>query len=150
MKENLNRMGLDSSSGFRFEHNDAVSSFENQSFDKIVLDAPCSAMGVIARHPEIKWLRTPAQLEEVTRVQAQLLRSLWPVLDSGGMLLYATCSILRQENDRQIQQFLDAHRDAELAPISPGVGYDTGHGWQICPGEQEMDGFFYALLRKKN
>lgn len=118
-------------------------------FDRILLDAPCTATGVIRRHPEIKWLRSPAQVDEAVAVQALLLKQLWPVLEPGGILLYATCSILKIENSAQIQQFLDLNPDAEAIEINAGWGRNLDYGRQILPGEHEMDGFFYAILRKK-
>lgn len=119
-------------------------------FDRILLDAPCSATGVIRRHPEIKWLRTPEQIVTAVDMQARLLRQLWPVLTVGGILLYATCSVLKAENSGQIQRFLEDHADAELLVLPEAWGRDQSHGRQILPGEQEFDGFFYARLRKNS
>jgi 16S rRNA (cytosine967-C5)-methyltransferase len=119
-------------------------------FNKILLDAPCSATGVIRRHPEIKWLRSKAQVEAVLQVQAGLLNALWPLLEAGGILVYATCSILKCENSGQIGRFLEQHADAMLA--GPVVEWGTAGplGRQIMPGEAGMDGFFYAVLRKSD
>ena len=119
-------------------------------FNKILLDAPCSATGVIRRHPEIKWLRSKAQVDAVLQVQAGLLNALWPLLEAGGILVYATCSILKCENSGQIGRFLEQHADAMLA--GPVVEWGTAGplGRQIMPGEAGMDGFFYAVLRKSD
>jgi 16S rRNA (cytosine967-C5)-methyltransferase len=122
--------------------------WSGQKFHKILLDAPCSATGVIRRHPEIKWLRSGGQVDEVVRTQAALLEALWPLLEPGGMLVYATCSILRRENSEQVRQFVENHAEAVID--FPGVEWGTVEpfGRQILPGEAQMDGFFYAVLRK--
>ena len=124
--------------------------WDGQKFHKILLDAPCSATGVIRRHPEIKWLRSSDQVDVVVQIQAGLLAALWPLLETGGVLVYATCSILKRENNLQIEQFLEKHADAELAMSSVNWGTALAEGRQILPGEADMDGFFYALLRKKD
>ncbi len=122
--------------------------WNGQKFNKIILDAPCSASGVIRRHPEIKWLRTSAQVDAVVQTQSELLSAMWPLLENGGILVYATCSIFKRENSQQIQQFLTQHADAVVE--SPAVEWGTVEscGRQITPGEAQMDGFFYAVLRK--
>jgi 16S rRNA (cytosine967-C5)-methyltransferase len=127
---------------------DTGSWWDGHSFDRILLDAPCSATGVIRRHPEIKWLRTPTQVAAAVDTQTRLLQQLWPVLTVGGILLYATCSVLKAENSRQIQHFLDGHGDAELLELPETWGREQSPGRQILPGEQEFDGFYYARLRK--
>ncbi|MDT8319799.1 MAG: 16S rRNA (cytosine(967)-C(5))-methyltransferase RsmB [Xanthomonadales bacterium] len=124
--------------------------WDGEPFARILLDAPCTATGVIRRHPEIKWLRTQEQLQAGVALQRSLLLQLWPLLEPGGMLVYATCSVLRDENERQMEWFLGRQADAELVPVDGDWGRDTGHGRQILPGEQEMDGFFYARLRKRS
>ena len=123
--------------------------WDGRPFDRILLDAPCTATGVIRRHPEIKWLRSPEQVDEAVSLQAGLLDALWPLLTPGGMLVYATCSVLKRENSGQIGAFLERHPDA--APEFPETswGRESGPGRQILPGEMEMDGFYYARLRKQ-
>ncbi len=121
---------------------------EGGPYDRILLDAPCSATGVIRRHPDIKVLRQASDIAPLVTRQAQLLAALWPLLAPGGMLLYATCSMLPQENAGQVRNFLRAHPDAEEAPISGGWGRPGSPGRQILAGEQDMDGFYYARLRK--
>ena len=122
--------------------------WKGKKFNKILLDAPCSATGVIRRHPEIKWLRNSGQVDTVVQIQAGLLAALWPLLEPGGLLVYATCSILKRENDQQIQQFLKGHPDAEVEVPDVEWGTASPFGQQILPGEARMDGFFYAVLRK--
>jgi 16S rRNA (cytosine967-C5)-methyltransferase len=117
-------------------------------YDRILLDAPCSATGVIRRHPDIKLLRTEADIERLQAIQRSILASAWKILKQGGTLLYATCSILPQENQQQIARFLAVQNDAELLPLDVAWGIDSGYGRQIFPSTNGMDGFFYALLRK--
>lgn len=123
--------------------------WDGRPFDRILLDAPCTATGVIRRHPEIKWLRTPEQVDEAVALQASLLDALWPLLRPGGMLLYATCSVLTSENSGQVRAFLERRADAVEALPGAKWGRDSRPGRQILPGEREMDGFFYAALRKQ-
>jgi 16S rRNA (cytosine967-C5)-methyltransferase len=122
--------------------------WSGKKFNKILLDAPCSATGVIRRHPEIKWLRTSERVESAVQVQAELLTALWQILEPGGILVYATCSIFKRENSQQIHQFLQSHSDA--VDQTPAVEWGTVEpfGRQILPGDAQMDGFFYAVLCK--
>ena len=117
-------------------------------FDRILLDVPCSATGVIRRHPDIKLLRTPGDIEAVVILQKELLSALWPLLKPGGRLLYVTCSILKQENDQQINDFLIYHNDVKPVPVNAAWGTATPFGRQILPGQDNMDGFYYACLQK--
>lgn len=119
-------------------------------FDAILLDAPCSATGVIRRQPDILLHRRESDIAALTRTQARLLDALWPTLVPGGTLLYATCSLLRCENDAQVAAFLGRTHDAALEALDARFGRDTGHGHQRLPGEDGMDGFFYARLRKQH
>jgi 16S rRNA (cytosine967-C5)-methyltransferase len=145
--QNLERLGLQAKTRVA-DASKPAEWWSGRKFDKILLDAPCSATGVIRRHPEIKWLRSSGQVDDVVRTQAQLLEALWPLLEQGGILVYATCSILKRENSDQVQRFLDTHADAEAG--FPGVEWGTVEpfGRQILPAEAGMDGFFYAVLRK--
>jgi 16S rRNA (cytosine967-C5)-methyltransferase len=122
--------------------------WDGRPFDRILLDAPCSATGVIRRHPEIKWLRTPGQVDAAVQAQGALLAALWPLLKPGGRLVYATCSVLRSENSDQVQCFLAANGDAIVETPAVEWGRAEPAGRQILPGEAKMDGFFYAVLRK--
>jgi 16S rRNA (cytosine967-C5)-methyltransferase len=120
-------------------------------FDKILLDAPCSATGVIRRHPDIVHLRRASDVVQVVKTQAHLLRVLWTRLKPGGRLLYATCSILPEENQQQIEAFLNRTPNAALVPWPEHFawfGRDVGFGRQNSPWQNGMDGFFYALLEK--
>jgi 16S rRNA (cytosine967-C5)-methyltransferase len=145
--ENLTRLHLHAEL-MAGDAGDTATWWDGQLFDRILLDAPCSATGVIRRHPDIKVLRRDSDIAELQQEQAQLLNNLWHTLRPGGLLLYATCSILPEENSRQVEAFLAAHPDATLAPMSAGWGREQPAGRQLLPGEHAMDGFYYALLRK--
>lgn len=121
-------------------------------FDAILLDAPCTATGVIRRHPDISILRTEEDVEQTARLQAEILDNLWPQLKVGGYLLYITCSILKQENVEQIQEFMRHHTDASAieftADCNWGIAQEVGR--QCLPIDSDSgDGFYYALLHKK-
>lgn len=117
-------------------------------FDRILLDAPCSATGVIRRHPDIKWLRRNEDIAELVILQGKILDALWCKLKPGGTLLYATCSVLPDENCEQIKAFVARTPDAQLVPLPQDGGVDRP-GWQLLPGEGNMDGFYYAKLIKR-
>ncbi|MEJ8569543.1 16S rRNA (cytosine(967)-C(5))-methyltransferase RsmB [Elongatibacter sediminis] len=123
--------------------------WDGEAFDRILLDAPCSASGVIRRHPEIRHLRDAGQIGSAVELQARLLQRLWPLLAPGGILVYATCSVFKDENSHQIRGFLAETRDAEELPPAVDWGRAEPHGRQILPGEADMDGFYYAVLRKR-
>lgn len=116
-------------------------------FDRILLDAPCSATGVIRRHPDIKWLRQDADIPQLVQLQSQILQALWALLKPSGTLLYATCSVLPEENALQIEQFLQNNADAKLEPL-PFDLPDSAIGVQFLPKENGGDGFYYAKLKK--
>jgi 16S rRNA (cytosine967-C5)-methyltransferase len=122
--------------------------WDGSQFDRILLDLPCSATGVIRRNPDIKLLRTPGDIENVLLLQKQLLASLWPLLKPEGKLLYVTCSVLKQENDQQINDFISCHDNAKPLPLNAPWGTATVFGRQIYPGQEDMDGFYYACLQK--
>ena len=122
--------------------------WDGRDFHHVLLDVPCSATGVIRRHPDLRWLRRPEDPRRLARRQSRLLGGTWPLLARGGTLLYATCSILPCENDDVIARFLAAHRDARVGPNHATWGIATAHGRQVLPGDDGMDGFYYALLVK--
>lgn len=118
-------------------------------YDKILLDAPCSATGVLRRHPDIKLLRRPSDIGGLAARQQELLEAMWRILKPGGKLLYVTCSVLSQENREQISRFIYNHQDATLIHL-PSIGLQDEFGdLRIAPGFEGMDGFYYALLEKK-
>lgn len=147
IRQNLDRLGL-KADPLVADATKVKSWWNDQPFNKILLDAPCTASGVIRRHPEIKWLRSPEQLDMAAETQADLLDALWPLLGAGGMLVYSTCSVFEGENTLQIKQFLARHSDASVEVPAVAWGNAGSHGRQILPGEAQMDGFFYAVLRK--
>ena len=113
-------------------------------FDRILLDAPCSATGVIRRHPDIKVLRRESDIKQLQQLQSNILDALWQTLKPSGIMVYATCSILPDENESQIKAFIARHEDAEIISIP----HAQSLGRQVFPGEEGMDGFYYAKLRK--
>ena len=120
---------------------------EGKLFDRILLDAPCSASGVVRRHPDIKWLRRRTDAAEFGRIQAQLLDASWRVLAPGGKLLYATCSVFPEENGAQVREFLLRRPDAESLTLPRFAGWDDDVRGQLLPSAVS-DGFYYALLKK--
>lgn len=145
--DNLKRLGL----GARLVTADAGEPdawWDGRPFDRILLDVPCSATGVIRRHPDIKWRRQPSDLPKLAATQARLLAALWPLLKPGGKLLYVTCSILPEENETPMRALLARAADAADAPLPVAAGAAHAVGRQILPGTQGMDGFYYACLRK--
>jgi 16S rRNA (cytosine967-C5)-methyltransferase len=144
VKENLVRLQLEAS----ILTGDAARPeewWDGQPFQRILADVPCSAAGVVRRHPDIKWLRRASDIENFARQQQQILEALWPLLESEGKLLYVTCSIFDRENQQVIKWFLNGHKDAHELPLS---GPDMQNG-QLLPNDHQ-DGFFYALLQKKS
>ncbi|MGY0557726.1 16S rRNA (cytosine(967)-C(5))-methyltransferase RsmB [Lysobacter sp. A421] len=117
-------------------------------FDAVLLDAPCSATGIVRRQPDVLIHRRESDLVALTALQATLLDALWRTLAPGGVLLYATCSILKSENEAQVAAFLARTPDASDEPLDDRFGHTSGPGRQRLPGEGGMDGFFYARLRK--
>ncbi|NOX91007.1 MAG: 16S rRNA (cytosine(967)-C(5))-methyltransferase RsmB [Gammaproteobacteria bacterium] len=147
VKENLQRVGKTA----RCVVGDACMPnkwWDGQPFDRILLDAPCSATGVIRRHPDIKLLRRESDIKKLVTLQAQILDAIWPLLKPGGMLVYATCSVLPEENARQITAFVDRQVDAQLRTINVQWGVPVMAGQQVLPGNSGMDGFYYACLEK--
>lgn len=123
--------------------------WDGDLFDRILLDAPCTASGVLRRHPDAKVLKKQSDVASIVLLQGQILDAVWPLLRPGGMLLYATCSIWPEENVLQIQSFLDRTEDAKHQVIQGDWGRSEVYGRQILPGEDQMDGFYYAALVKR-
>ncbi|MEI6413984.1 MAG: 16S rRNA (cytosine(967)-C(5))-methyltransferase RsmB [Pseudomonadota bacterium] len=146
VRDTLTRLGL--GAGVELVVGDAAAPKGLGGFDRILLDAPCSAAGVIRRHPDIKFLRRHEDIATLSGRQARMLATLWDCLKPGGVLLYATCSVFPEENERLIQSFLACQPEAQPWPIEALWGRAVGAGRQILPGEAGMDGFYYARLRK--
>ena len=147
MQDTFNRLGLQVDSRAA-DATQPASWWDGTPFDAILIDAPCSATGIVRRQPDVLLHRREADIATLNTIQSSLLDGLWPLLASGGTLLYATCSILRAENAVQVEAFLARTADALLEPLDASFGHDTGFGSQRLPGEAGMDGFFYARLRK--
>lgn len=146
VRDNLQRLGL----AAEVRCGDATQPqqwWSGQAFDAILLDAPCSGLGVIRRHPDIKTLRLATDIDSLARLQQQMLVALWPTLKRGGQLLFCTCSTSKLENHANVAGFLAAHSDARLLPLTMGLASEHGH--QLLPQPQGHDGFFYALLEKQ-
>jgi 16S rRNA (cytosine967-C5)-methyltransferase len=120
--------------------------WDGQLFDRILIDAPCSGTGVIRRHPDIKLLRRPDDIATLAEQQQQLLNKLWPLLKPDGVLLYTTCSALKQENEEQVASFLQDHPEAQENTILPNPAERRSFGYQRLPGDNILDGFYYASL----
>ena len=122
--------------------------WDKKPFDRILLDAPCSATGIIRRHPDIKWLKHADDITLLAGQQLRLLEALWPSLAPGGVLLYATCSVLKQENENVVSTFLNAQHDAKELPIIADWGIAASVGRQLFPEPGAHDGFYYARITK--
>ena len=148
VSENLERLVLD-------QHNveivtaDATTWQAPEPVDCIVLDAPCSATGVIRRHPDIRLLRQSTDIAQTVALQQQILRQMWQQLKVGGTLLYITCSILKVENEQQMVEFFADHPDAKEIKISADWGIEHIHGRQLLPSNQSGDGFYYCHIQKQ-
>jgi 16S rRNA (cytosine967-C5)-methyltransferase len=118
-------------------------------YDRILLDAPCSATGVIRRHPDIKWLRRDADIAALVFRQSEMLDALWPLVAAGGRLLYVTCSVLPEENERQVAAFLARQPEVREVPIEATWGIPRAVGRQILPSAGGSDGFYYAQLERR-
>lgn len=152
VQENLDRLGLSGLPGARirlFAEDAGKPSlwWDKQPFDRILLDAPCTASGVVRRHPDGKWLKRAEDLQHLTREQSRLLEALWPLLKPGGTMLYATCSLFKAENTDQVTAFLARHPDARLEPVALSGAHSGRIDGQIMPS-LDTDGFFYARLHK--
>lgn len=143
VRRNLDRLGLEA----RLAPADAGTPddwWDGRPFDRILADVPCSASGVARRHPDIKWLRRDSDIAQYAAGQRRILDALWLTLAAGGKLLYATCSVFREENSGQLASFLDRHPDAEVLSLAGTLASEG----QLLPGPRH-DGFFYALLGKR-
>lgn len=151
VRENFTRLGL---TGMIVQGDAARPAdwWDGQPYERILLDAPCSATGVIRRHPDIRLHRTPADIAQLAVTQTRLLNALWPLLEPGGKLLYVTCSIFPQENAEVLARFLSGRPDARVVPLArPALDACARHdavGAQILPGAGGMDGFYYSSIQK--
>jgi 16S rRNA (cytosine967-C5)-methyltransferase len=146
VEQNLERMKMTVEKTVCGDASKPHSWWDGQGFDRILADVPCSASGVVRRHPDIKWLRRESDLTTLIATQQSILNALWTLLNRGGKLLYVTCSVFNEENAAQIEKFLNRHEDAMVLslPLSP---FSLSNG-QLLP-DNGHDGFFYTLLQKK-
>lgn len=148
IRQNLERLGLAADVTVA-DAGDPSAWWDGTPFDRVMIDAPCSATGVIRRRPDVRLHRREADIDALVTQQERILAACWPTLVPGGFLLYVTCSILRRENDGVVGPFIESHPDAEAVPLSLPAGHATPVGWQVLPGDDDLDGMYYALLRKK-
>jgi len=148
LAENLARLKLDATL-ITGDATDVKSWWDGSLFDRILVDAPCSATGVIRRHPDIKSLRREDDLDALVAIQQNILSQAWAMLSPGGRLLYVTCSVLKQENEGQIRRFMRSHDDAVEEGLVLGSAMKCEPGRQLLPGDMDMDGFYYACLSKQ-
>jgi 16S rRNA (cytosine967-C5)-methyltransferase len=148
IRDNLKRLKLDAVLKVA-DAADTRSWWDGEPYQRILLDAPCSASGVVRRHPDVKLRRTPGEVAVAAGLQAKLLAALWPLLAPRGKLLYVTCSVFQRENAGQIAEFLAAHPDSAAIPLPGAWGVAAGPGRQVLTGEGGMDGFYYACLEKR-
>jgi 16S rRNA (cytosine967-C5)-methyltransferase len=149
--QNLQRLGLQAQAQVRTaDAGDPPAWWDGQPFDAILLDAPCTASGIVRRHPDVRWLRRESDIGQLAAQQKRLLTALWPLVKPGGSLLYCTCSVFRAEGDAQITAFLAHHSTAALqhgpGHLLPGSGGAAGGVLENLPSDH--DGFFYAVLQK--
>ncbi|TBR43945.1 16S rRNA (cytosine(967)-C(5))-methyltransferase RsmB [Marinomonas agarivorans] len=149
IKENLDRLSL-SANLICADASKLDTWWDGQLFDKVLLDAPCSATGVIRRNPDIKINRKPADIDNLVAIQANLLRNVWQVLKPNGLFLYATCSLMPEENNLQIEQFVHEQDDVEVVDLNVAWGKPLNYGRQLFPQLGTHDGFYYCLLRKSH
>lgn len=146
VRENLTRLGVNAN--IICGDGTAKDWWDGELFDRILIDAPCSATGIIRRHPDIKVLRTPEEIAKLTELQGQLLSNLWSLLKPGGMLVYATCSVMPKENTQVIEAFLKRQPQALCEVLNGDWGIAQTYGRQLLPSAEGHDGFYYARLRK--
>lgn len=149
LTQNLQRLGL-SADVLCKDIMQLPNIFPTQHFDRILLDAPCSATGVIRRHPEIKLLRKPQDIKHLATQQLKYLKTLWPLLKPNGIFIYATCSILPEENDEIIEKFCqtDTSNEIKIETLHFDEGKKTKHGWQFLPEKNSCDGFYFSKILK--
>ncbi|CAA0104539.1 Ribosomal RNA small subunit methyltransferase B [Zhongshania aliphaticivorans] len=147
IEDNLNRLHLNATL-VSADASDLDAWWDGQYFDRILLDAPCSATGVIRRNPDIKLNRLDSDIEPLVALQTTLLDTLWQCLAPDGIFVYATCSLLPAENEQQLTAFIARHNNAELLPINTDWGVDRKGGRQLFPQVDGHDGFFYAKIHK--
>lgn len=147
IRQNLERLGLQAAIAIA-DAGDTSAWWDGQPFNRVLIDAPCSATGVIRRRPDVRLHRRAADLDALVAEQARILEACWQALAAGGRLVYVTCSLLCRENEGVVAPFVAAHDDATVVPVELPVGQAAAVGWQILPGDGDLDGMYFAVLRK--
>jgi 16S rRNA (cytosine967-C5)-methyltransferase len=148
IRDNLMRLRLDA----RIVIGDAGTPqawWDGTPYERILIDAPCSATGVLRRRPDVRLHRRASDLPTLCAQQRRILTALWPLLAPGGRLVYVTCSLLRAENEAVINELLDTQPDAQAVGFTLPVGQPAAVGWQILPGDGDLDGMYYAVVHKR-
>lgn len=148
VKDNLSRLNLKAHRLIEGDATEPKTWFQGDKYDKILLDVPCSAAGVVRRNPDIKLLRKPQHIKQLTTLQQQILQQMADLVKVGGSILYATCSVFRSENERQIKKFLQQQPNFKIVALDIKLAEQCLYGQQIISGTTEMDGFYYCLLEK--
>jgi 16S rRNA (cytosine967-C5)-methyltransferase len=148
IQQNLDRLGLQADLRIG-DAGHPADWWDGQRYDRILIDAPCSATGVLRRRPDIRLHRRASDIAPLVEQQQRILTALWPLLAAGGRLVYVTCSMLRAENEAVIEAFLATHADARISDVSLPNGHRAKLGWQILPGDGDLDGMYYAVLEQR-
>ncbi|GAB2583436.1 16S rRNA (cytosine(967)-C(5))-methyltransferase RsmB [Dyella jejuensis] len=147
IRQNLERLGLQADLRVG-DAGDPSAWWDGRPFDRILIDAPCSALGVLRRRPDVRLHRRASDIEPLAAQQRRILAALWPLLAPGGRLVYITCSVLRAENEAIVGAFLAGHDDAKALPLQLPAGQAAAIGWQVLPGDGDLDGMYYAVLAR--
>jgi 16S rRNA (cytosine967-C5)-methyltransferase len=148
IRQNLDRLGLQADVRMG-DAGDPSGWWDGQPFDRILIDAPCSATGVLRRRPDVRLHRRASDVETLVAQQQRILAALWPLLAPGGRLVYITCSLLRAENDAVVEGFFAGRNDAKAVPLALPAGQAAATGWQILPGDGDLDGMYYAVFERR-
>lgn len=148
IRQNLDRLGLQADVRVG-DAGDPSGWWDGKLFDRILIDAPCSATGVLRRRPDVRLHRRASDIEPLVAQQQRILAALWPLLAPGGRLVYITCSLLRAENEAVVDRFFTGRDDAKAIPLQLPAGQTATTGWQILPGDGDLDGMYYAVFERR-
>jgi 16S rRNA (cytosine967-C5)-methyltransferase len=147
IRQNLDRLGVQADVRVG-DAGDPSGWWDGMPFDRILVDAPCSATGVLRRRPDVRLHRRASDIDALVAQQRRILAALWPLLAPGGRLIYITCSMLRAENEAVVESFFAGREDAKVVPLALPVGQAAATGWQILPGDGDLDGMYYAVFER--